>query len=476
MNKHTIKKLIPIQRVELTKFLCTAVLIFAIAYIHSILHISKDVLVISHLGTESISAIKIWAVLPISLIFMFLYIKLSDKLSRAQLFYITTWFFISYFILFALVLYPHRETLIIDISNPIVSRLSSFKYLFRIVSNWHYTLFYVFSEGWVVIMFSISFWQTANHITSIEESKRFYPLFGTFAGLGKMIAGILSTNYAAKYAADWQSTLNNITISIVIAGIIITICLFFLEKIIGVNTFNLKRGHFKSKNKISFKESLKYISSSKVMLLITSLLLCYNISLNIVEGVWKKSIEIFFTSNANYIQHFISKIDICISIVSITSTFIGAHVLRLLKWKIAALITPIIILLTGGIFFLSILFREITWLLTLQSSIIIVAVYLGAVYNVCSRSLKHAIFDPTKEMIYIPLDDDLKTKGKAAAEIVGMRFGKGSGAFLQQGLFALFPALTLLDLSPIIFTIFIIISLGWFYSIFALNRLATKLK
>lgn len=475
MNKDIIKKLVPIHKYELTKFLCTAALTFLISYIHSILHISKDVLVISQLGTESISAIKMWAVLPTSLIFMFLYIKLADKLTRAQLFYTANWFFIAYFVLFALVLYPYREALTININSDVLTQLPALKYLFKIISNWHYSLFYVFSEGWVVIMLSISFWQTANHITSIEESKRFYPLFGTAANVGKMMASILLANCVTR-SANWQPTLNTITSSIVLAGIGITVCLFTLEKIIGEDAFNLKKGHFKSKNKISFKESLKYITSSKVILLITSILLCYNISLNLVEGVWKKSYEVFFVSNANQIQAFISKLEFSISIASIIGTLVGVYVLQSFKWRIGALITPIIMLLTGGAFFLLIFFGDVTSMLTLQTSAMLVAVILGAIYNMLSRALKHSVFDPNKEMVYIPLDDDLKTKGKAAAEVIGMRFGKGSGAVIQQGLFALFPTLTLLDLSPIIFIIFLGISLWWFYSIFSLSHITTKLK
>jgi ATP/ADP translocase len=190
----------------------------------------------------------------------------------------------------------------------------------------------------------------------------------------------------------------------------------------------------------------------------------------LVEGVWKKSIEVFFASSANQIQCFISRVDICISLLSIIGTFMGIYILRFFKWRAAALVAPTIIFLIGVVFFLSIFFRSVTWLPALQSSIIIITVYLGAVYNIFSRSLKHALFDPTKEMVYIPLDDDLKTKGKAASEVIGMRFGKGSGAFVQQWLFALFPTLTLLDLSPIIFGIFLFVLLWWFYSTVDLSR------
>jgi ATP:ADP antiporter, AAA family len=471
--KAVIEKVTPIHRYELARFLCIAVLMFLIAYIHSILHISKDVLVISHLGTESISAIKMYAVLPTSMIFMFLYIKLSDKLTRSQLFQAANWFFISYFVLFALVFYPHREALSIDISDAIILKLPSLKYFFKIVSNWYYSLFYVFAEGWVVIMLSVSFWQTANHITTIEESKRFYPLFGISAGVGKMIASILSANFVAK-GTNWQPTLNNVTISVVMVGVAISICLFILEAIIGKDIFNLTKGHLKNKSKESFKDSLKYIASSKTILLITALLLCYNISLNLVEGVWKKSIEVLFDSSANQIHHFISNVDICISTLSIAAAFVGVYILRTLKWRTSALITPAVVFLVGGTFFLFMFLREAAYLFALQTSAIAIAVYIGAAYNIFSRSSKHVLFDPTKEMVYIPLDDDLKTKGKAVAEIVGSRFGKGGGAFIQQALLALFPALTLIDLSPVIFGIFLIMLICWFYSTFVLSRLFQK--
>lgn len=467
--KKLFKKFAPVKKYEFPRFICTAILMFLVAYVHSVLHIAKDALVISHLGAESISAIKLWAILPTSLVFMFIYIKLSDKFSRATLFHITTWFFVSYFILFAVFIYPNGDSLVININGDIASRFSSFRYLFRIISNWHYALFYVFSEAWVVIMLTVSFWQTANHITKIEESRRFYPLFGISAGVGKMFASVLSANFVAK-GMNWQPTLNNVTTSILIAGIGISISVIVLEKIVGKETFNLKRGHFTSKKKTGFIESLKYILSSRIILLITSLLLCYSISINLTEGVWKKSIEVLFLNNANNIHHFISKVDICISTLSIVTAFFGAYLLSAIKWRTSALITPTVVLITGGIFFTFLFMRDMTWFVAFKVSSIAIAVYFGAAYNIFSRSSKHVLFDPTKEMLYIPLDDDLQTKGKAAAETIGLRFGKGGGALIQQILLGLFPALTLLELAPIICCIFVVIMSWWFYSVILLSR------
>lgn len=52
--------------------------------------------------------------------------------------------------------------------------------------------------------------------------------------------------------------------------------------------------------------------------------------------------------------------------------------------------------------------------------------------QVFGKGAKFSMFKPAEEMVYIGLDEESRTKGKAAIDVVGAQTGKSTSSVLQQ--------------------------------------------
>jgi ATP:ADP antiporter, AAA family len=52
--------------------------------------------------------------------------------------------------------------------------------------------------------------------------------------------------------------------------------------------------------------------------------------------------------------------------------------------------------------------------------------------QVFGKGAKFSMFKPAEEMVYIGLDEQSRTKGKAAIDVVGAQTGKSLASMLQQ--------------------------------------------
>lgn len=472
----------PVHTYELKKLLPMFLMFFFISFNYTILRDTKDTLIVTSSGAETIPFLKVWGVVPAAILFMLIYAKMSNVLSKENLFYATIVPFLVFFGLFAYILYPNREALHPNASADYLQSILplGLNGLVAVYRNWTYSLFYILSELWGSVVLSLLFWGFANEITRVLEAKRFYSLFGLGANLALLVSGpaIIYVSDIRKYlAADvdaWQVSLNYLMTMVVIAGIAIIAIYWWINRNVLTDTRfydpSEEKKVKKSKPKMGVFESFAYLLKSKYILSLAILVIAYGICINLVEVTWKSQLKLQYP-DANDYSTFMGKFSFITGLVTIfMMLFVGGNLIRRKGWGFAALVTPVVLLITGAGFFAFVLFREnlAGYIAMMGTSPLMLAVIFGAAQNIMSKSAKYSLFDPTKEMAYIPLDQESKVKGKAAIDVVGARLGKSGGSFVQQGLLVGLGSLA--AITPYIAVILFVIIIAWIYAARSLNK------
>jgi AAA family ATP:ADP antiporter len=469
----------PLHTYELKKVIPMSLIFFFILFNYSCLRNIKDALVVTGPGSDAevIPFLKGFCVMPSAIIFMLLYTKASDLLSNEHLFYATLSPFIIFFGAFAFLIYPH-----LDLLHPAQETVRAWqaaapgflKWPLAIVGIWSYALFYILAEIWGSAILSLSFWQFANQVTKTSESKRVYAFFGLVAQLALLFSGWFGerfSNIPESPGVDrWQVSLHWLMGFVVLSGVAtMLIYRWIYRHILTDKRFYDKPelpGVSKKKKKTPFLQSLMTIFTSPYLLFIASLIICYGTSVNLIEVLWKKQVGMHCGS-PNAFNTYMSWYTFWTGVVSMIMMIVGGNVLRLFRWLIAAAITPAIILLLGSLFFIFVLFREslAPVLGTIGLTPLFAAVILGTVILIICKSTKYALFDLTKEMAYIPLNEEMKVKGKAVVDVVGGRLGKAGGAWIQAALLVLVPNASYFLIAPYSFLIFVLVCGFWLFSV-----------
>lgn len=472
----------PIYRHELPKFLSMLVIFFFISFTYNILRSYKDTIVVtaSQSGAETIPFIKLWAVLPSAILFTFLYTRLSNRLCREKVFYIIMSIFVGFFFLFTFVLYPAQELLHpTELATKLQNMLpSGFKGFIAIFRNWTFTLFYIMAELWSTTVFSVLYWGFANEVISVSEAKRFYGLItfgGNFAGMFAGYAAILFSNqifleWLPYGKSAWDQSIFFVGCAVIVCSLI-TMLIFRWLNVRVIRPSEEKQTAPKEKIRMSMRENFMFLARSKYLLYIALIVFAYNLSLNLVEVVWKDQMKTLYPNPADY-NTYMGQVMFAMAILaSLASLFTTSKAIQHYSWTVCALISPILIILTGAFFFHFVLFPNlglssiVEWL---HLTPLAVCVSLGSLQNCISRTCKYTFFDATKEIAFIPLSKESKLKGKAAIDGVGSRIGKSGGSVVHQSLILLFS--TVAGSVPYVAVIFLIVATIWIFSVIYLGR------
>lgn len=438
------KKFMGISSFTWQKIIPLGIMFFCILFNYTILRDTKDVLVVTAPGSgaEIIPFLKTWVNLPMAIGFTIIYTKLSNTLSSEQLFYTCIIPFIAFFASFAFVFYPMREALhpTAYCENLLETMGPRFAGPIAIVRNWTYCLFYVMAELWGSVVVSVLFWGLANQITTVDEAKQFYPLFGLGANVALIFSGRAVKIFSQIRAGlpegvdGWGLSLKGLMGMVVIGGFIIMAVHAYLYKtVVPKVRESIPKREKKKKEPMSVGESFRFLAASPYIRDLAFLVVAYGISINLVEVTWKSKIKAQFP-NPNDYSAFMGDFSTATGAVTFTMMLVSRWIFSRFGWGMAALITPSVLLITGVIFFSLVLFSDVLTptLATVGLTPLFAAVLVGAAQNIFSKASKYSLFDPCKEMAYIPLDDETKTKGKAAIDVICNPLGKSGGALIQQ--------------------------------------------
>ncbi|CAA0810930.1 ADP-ATP carrier protein 1- chloroplastic [Striga hermonthica] len=475
-------KFMGIEIVTLKKILPLGMMFFCILFNYTILRDTKDVLVVTAKGSsaEIIPFLKTWVNLPMAIGFMLLYTKLANVLSKDALFYSVILPFIAFFGAFGFVLYPlshyfHPTALADKLLNILGPRFLGPLAIMRI---WSFCLFYVMAELWGSVVVSVLFWGFANQITTVDEAKKFYPLFGLGANVALIFSG-RTVKYFSQMRQNLGPGVDGWAISLkgmmgIVVGMGLMICFFYwwVNHNVPLPTRSLKK---KERVEMGTAESLKFLASKRYIRDLATLVVAYGISINLVEVTWKSKLKAQFPTPNEY-SSFMGDFSTATGIATFTMMLLSQWIFNKYGWGVAAKITPTVLLLTGVGFFSLILFGDpfAPALAKFGMTPLLAAVYVGAMQNIFSKSAKYSLFDPCKEMAYIPLDEDTKVKGKAAIDVVCNPLGKSGGALIQQFMILTFGSLA--NSTPYLGGVLLVIVLAWLGAAKSLDTQFTALR
>lgn len=483
--------LFPIHNDEIKKFLPMGIMLLLILFNYTVLRNTKDALIATAAGAgiEAIPYLKSIFVMTGAIGFVILYTKLLNVFSQERLFYIMVSAFLIFFGVFSFILYPNIELFHpnVETVKNLQAEFPRFRFLFSVWAVWTYSLYYVMSELWGSVMISLLFWQFANEIVRSEEAKRFYPQFVLIGNIALILSGYAVTQLSQVDEAligtsdAWGASLKYIGMIVIGAGLI-TMAIYrwmqtnVLNDVKYYDAAGPKKAK-KEKSKMGIGESFKYVFSNPYIGLIALLVLCYGMSINLVEFIWKKQIAIQFAGDPNGYNAFMGNFSTATGIATILIIFMTKNVVHRFGWFVGAVITPIVLAITGSLFFALILLGDIMnpIIMAIGFTATYMAVIVGAIQNFLTKGAKYSLFDPTKEMSYIPLDQELKTKGKAVVDVIGGRMGKAAGGYTIMFLFTITAATDAMTLAPYLGFFIGAVVLAWIYGVIALNKRYTSL-
>lgn len=449
----------PIFPHEAKRVVIQAILLFLVCFDYSMLRCMKDTVVVTASSAVVIPFIKVWMLLPMAVLFTFLYVKISNKFSEKTVFNSVILAFLAFFFVFAFILYPNNESMhLTSLANFLRTILpQGLSGMIAMIEYWSFTLFYVIAELWSNIVLSILTWGFINNTTKIKEAPRFYAVLSVASNLAAIAAGVCANIFVSgTLKNNWEFSQKCMVTVIILSGLGAIALYQWMQSTHKKHNLNSKK-----RENFSLTESFVEIKKSKHLRYLAIIVISYFFVINTVEVIWKDQVRLLYPSPTDF-NYYMNSVTTWIGIIS---TILGIFVAALINrfgWTKTALLTPLVLLVTSLIFFGFIVFEHDLLAITsiLGTTPLGIAVISGTIQNCVSKGTKYSIFDATKEMAFVPLSHLSKMRGKAAIDGIISRLGKSGASFTLQGMMLVFGGLA--ECTPYIGFVMVLVLINWF--------------
>lgn len=438
----------PVKREEWKLFGFMFLIVCFVNVNFSILRSMRNALVVADSGGSAafIPYFELFGTFPASILLTWALSRLMRVFSLRFIFSATMLFFLAFFLIFAFWIYPHREAIhaVLEAKLGFLFGLTHFKVIF---THWPDMVFYIMSELWKVALLSVIFWGFINQHLSMDEAKRFYPPLMLGSSIGTILAGPLtvfctsqmSWNLLQLSTLRWQHSLYLLTFSLILCGLLSLAAFNSLFKKLQPRDLQPTPAPEESKKEpfsrklLSLSSSVRYLLKSPYLSSLLFIVVAEYISYALGELIFLQTLKEVYPAPSDYCQY-LGNLSLWTGIITAVSALIlTPYLLDRYGWGRSSLITPALMVLLSFAFFAVICLGKAG--IFPGASPLPIAVLLGSLHFCIGRAAKYTIFDSTKELAFIPLDQEGQVKGKLIIDGIGSRLGRGASSFLSILLF-----------------------------------------
>jgi AAA family ATP:ADP antiporter len=286
----------------------------------------------------------------------------------------------------------------------LVGLLVAFWFLFQTGADWVSAAFYFFGLILGILLIS-QFWTLANEVYDPRQAKR---IFG-FIGGGSSLGGVAGSTLAVKAPVIGTTNL------LLVSAAMLAICLVLVTAIIRREKPDLQGSLTGGEDEgVSGAEALRLLRNSRHLQTIALIIGFAAVGAAIIEQQLNMATAAAKgAGNTDSITSFLGQVQLWTSAIGfVIQIWLTSKIQRFLGIGFALLILPTSLGITGALMLVN------------------GALWVPALARVIDTSLRYTIDKTTREILFLPLPNDLKQQAKPFIDVTVDRFAKGIGALL----------------------------------------------